>query len=362
MKIGILTFHRATNCGAALQAYALYKYISNINDETEMIDYIPNNMVRKNDSLVYRLLHTVRFCITPREGYRTVKKNSKFDAFRNNIKMSIKSYEGDNGITSEFEKYDMLISGSDQILNTTLTGDSKTYYVPYSIKRKISYASSFGRTDVTELEKQYIDEYLSDFDAISVREISSVPLLESMINISPKVVCDPVFLLDKVAWLTIANTNKSKNKYIFAYLMEENGTVSSVLSVLKKMYNLPIIVVVGGKINKKYKNRDYQCGPVDFLNYIQNAELIVTNSFHASAMSIIFGKKFCTIAHSSRNARLDSLFEIGKIRDKLICSPIAIDDIDRYLVNGEIVYPNFYELISESKKYLNQNILEISRL
>ncbi len=43
MKIGILTFHRAKNFGANLQAYALNEYICKQNYNCEIVDFYPNN-------------------------------------------------------------------------------------------------------------------------------------------------------------------------------------------------------------------------------------------------------------------------------------------------------------------------------
>ena len=39
MKIGILTFHRAHNYGAVLQAYALQEVLKNCGHDVEIIDY-----------------------------------------------------------------------------------------------------------------------------------------------------------------------------------------------------------------------------------------------------------------------------------------------------------------------------------
>ena len=41
MKIGILTFHRANNVGAVLQAFALQKYINDNLSSCNIIDFYP---------------------------------------------------------------------------------------------------------------------------------------------------------------------------------------------------------------------------------------------------------------------------------------------------------------------------------
>ena len=53
MKIGIVTFHRATNYGATLQAYALVSYFKSLGHETEIIDCKSEGMA----SLFLSLIH-----------------------------------------------------------------------------------------------------------------------------------------------------------------------------------------------------------------------------------------------------------------------------------------------------------------
>ena len=50
MKVGILTFHRAHNYGAFLQAFALKSYIESLGNEAVFIDYED-----KNHHSLYRL-------------------------------------------------------------------------------------------------------------------------------------------------------------------------------------------------------------------------------------------------------------------------------------------------------------------
>ena len=41
MKIGILTFHRAINYGAVLQAFSLSRYLSQKGNDVSVVDYYP---------------------------------------------------------------------------------------------------------------------------------------------------------------------------------------------------------------------------------------------------------------------------------------------------------------------------------
>ena len=41
-KTGILTFHYSNNYGGVLQSYALYNFVKSINENTEIINFVPS--------------------------------------------------------------------------------------------------------------------------------------------------------------------------------------------------------------------------------------------------------------------------------------------------------------------------------
>ena len=57
MKIGILTFHWATNYGAILQCYALQTYLENLGHDVEVIDYKP----KQYDDTLYAFFRFRKF-------------------------------------------------------------------------------------------------------------------------------------------------------------------------------------------------------------------------------------------------------------------------------------------------------------
>lgn len=346
----MLTFHRARNLGASLQAYALNRYINDNIGECEIIDFIPNNNVDNRNNIL-KLLSKIKKILF----FFQYLKDEKFERFRkNNYKLSENTYKGDNDIHLKNTQYDILISGSDQILNTTLTGNSKSFYLAFDKeKKKISYASSFGRENISDTEKRYINEYLPRFDALSVREKSAADILKERINATATLVMDPVFLINANEWRKLKTQVKVPHKYIFVYLMEESVELKQIVEMAKKRFDLPAIVVCGGNetnINaKKIKN----CGPNDFISYIDNAELVITNSFHGTAFSLILEKDFICIAHSTRNTRLENILDLCNSNGKMIKSLSDIDvDIDNYLISGIGCIKKLSQHIQCSKDYL----------
>lgn len=356
MRIGILTFHRAYNLGAVLQAYALCTYLNDNVCSTEIVDYYPNNAIPVCDTFLRRTLRRVKQIAGGKKQKDRYQRFAKFDAFINECRISKEVYYGDREIEANPPAYDLLISGSDQIFNTTLTDNSKAYYLNFTNKTpKISYASSFGRSVISETEETYTKQYLMDFRALSAREESAKHIIESLTNRFVESVLDPVFLLSRDKWEEITTAAKAE-KYIFVYAMENTPWLIKAIECVRTQYGLPVKIVLGGNFQLNIKGEiDTCCGPYEFLSYIKNAECVVTNSFHGMAFSIIFEKKFVCVAHSKRNTRLENLcMLIGEKKQVLESEQLL--QIDDYIIAGCDAYQKLDEQIRKSKRYLAQNI------
>ncbi len=359
MKIGMLTFHRANNLGAVLQASALLRYLQEEFHDIEIIDYYPNNQIPSKITLFRKALSYAKRILTLPIYLKKKKKENRFNEYRNSyLNISEISYYGDDDIKKKAPQYDVLISGSDQILNMTLTGKSTAYYLDFYDKaKKISYASSFGRNQISKSEINEIHNQLSKFQYVSVREETAGNIIDKEIGKETTLVLDPVFLLDKNEWKSRCNEKINlPEKYIFVYSMEVSKVLEQAVSQLEKIYNLPVIVVRGGgKPGIIDGIEDITCGPREFLRYIRDAEFIVTNSFHGVSFSIIFEKNFLCIPHSTRNARLDNIMTlIGE--EKKILSEAGENCIES-IVDGTKVIEKIYPYIKKSKDFLTNSLI-----
>lgn len=357
MKIGMFTFHRANNLGAVLQASALQKYVQNNFGDCEIVDYYPNNNIPVTYKGVKKILRKCkRIAIYPLTKKKR-KREYRFDEYRKKyFKMTEQHFYGDNCIKDELKDFDILISGSDQILNTTLTGNSRAYYLDFFEGKKISYASSFGRTNITQNEIDLIKSELPHYSAVSVREKSAGEIIKRISGIDSELVMDPVFLLKKEEWESRCNMDIIlPERFIFVYSMENSENLERVVHLIKEEKNIPVIVVRGGgKAGRIAGKEDATCGPAEFLRYIKNAEYVVTNSFHGSAFSLIFEKKFLCIAHSKRNTRLINILQLINEEEKMISSDLSVYD-DKIIEGNK--YKNILErYINSSKDYLLNNL------
>lgn len=362
----MVTFHRANNLGAVLQASALNEYINNNFCSCEIIDFCPNNSIPWRNP-VFKALSFLKKQLSRLKYRDKYLQEKRFNDFKKIYYiLSKKTYYGDTDIKSNPPKYDVLISGSDQIFNTTLSGNSKSYYLDFdNDTKKVSYASSFGRENITDAEYGLVETELSKFQSLSVREASAADIIESKLGIRPELVLDPVFLLDKSMWESRCN-NEMKipySEYIFVYSMENTELICKTVEKIKNQYNIPVIIVRGGGGKLEIAGiEDSSCGPKEFLRYIRDAEIVVTNSFHGTAFSLIFEKDFVCVAHSKRNARLENIMNLVGRKDKVIDNSGKLTDIDNFVVNGKDIVEILDANIDNSKKYLSKCLNEVNAL
>ena len=311
MKIGIITFHRASNYGAVLQCYALTQFLSKKGYQVEVVDYRSHSIESTYKLVLFdsfrnfisSLIHIL---------YR-YKSNANFRKFINSfLPISKRSYYA----ASEIKGYDILIIGSDQVWNKRITkGFDNVYWgeIPYG-KAIISYAASMG-TEVVYLEedKIKIQNYLRNFDSISVREQSLHNFIGTLTNKPIKIVLDPAFLLSKNDYMDIS-CNPSITKYVLYYQMEYNRDAKKRVCEIANQLGCQV-VVLGGKKEKyplKYKYLDSSNVSVpEFLGYINNAECVMASTFHGVVFSLIFNKDFYFIANGKTDRATFLLHNIG---------------------------------------------------
>lgn len=321
MKIGIITFHCAYNYGAVLQAYALQEYLKSLDNEVHFLNYKPSSIVnfysffgsaKKEKKTLKKILCylTSLFHI-----FEKIKRNKAFSSFT-------KSFNLDQDFL--FSNYDLLICGGDQIWNPIITkGIDKNYFGQFFEGKKISYAASDGDCLVYSNE---VKKLLKTFDSISVREKQMIKKIQSILpNMKIQKVCDPVFLLNKEQWEKIAILPNEKN-YILLYKVGQNENIDSEIKEFAKLRNKKIIELCYVKSIKKFfiinKNlkKKYCVSPQEFLGYFVKADYIFTTSFHATALSIIFKKKFFAYEIQTGAQRIIDLLEVVELKDRYVCS------------------------------------------
>ena len=364
MQIKTITCHDVYNHGASLQAYALQTYLESMGHTVEIIDYKPDYLSRHYllwsvDNPVFDkpLVKQLYLLAKLPERLIALKRKHLFDEFTHKyLRLTIKRYHCNEELKVEPPLADMYIAGSDQIWNTLFqNGRDVAFYLDFapSSAKRISYAASFATEDVADEYRPFVRRMLQNFDAVSIRERCSLPLLALLGRKDGVAVCDPVFLLTRIQWENVLPPNQIREKYLLVYDTEFSPKVKEIAKRIAKEKNLKIYNVSASRIG--YADKDlWASSPIDFVQLIRDASYVVSNSFHASAFSIIFERDFCVINRSEGiNERMKSLLSNYKLEERLVAgySEKLLNPVDYQQVRPQVLKD-----IEYSKGFLNQSL------
>lgn len=352
MKVELVTFIRAYNYGAVLQCYALQTAIQETGVICEVLDYYPSYFrdlysIRKD----FRWTHPpVKTWINHFMLRNTIKmRNKAFNDFINKfICLSAETYTGKSDVQTFQSDADCYIVGSDQVWNYACTYFDPLFFLDFPDAnkcKKYSYAACVGIEKIPEDLVSGYKEKLENYEAYSVREEASVALLNDLLQKEIRVDCDPTFLLKQEQWEKMCNPYIEKDDYIFIYYVEKTKKLQQYAEILAKEKHMKIICVpcnvapevLSGKNDAEFDlELQLSASPQDILTYIKNAAYVVTNSFHGTALSIIFHKKFISKVDRESgkiNIRIDDLLEkfdlcSRKMGNCEIDAPIVWENVD----------------------------------
>ena len=340
-KIATITFHQAVNYGAVLQAYALQKTICELNYPNEILNYDCSKIrLGYEPFLIKKILHIKSAIHMILNFYIRWQKKRKFEKFISN-NLEISALIGKTELPLQEEKYSLFIAGSDQVWNYNITNSDGSYFLDFinDNRKKCSYAASFGISILPKDKMEMYSNYLKNFNAISVREKSGANLVNNIVGRTAVVDLDPVFLLSAREWEKLCcKQEKISCKYILVYTV---GAPDKVYQNAKNLRDKTGFKIINIKYNLSLRNKAgkigdclYTVGPEEFVNFLKNAEIIVTNSFHAVAFSIIFNKEFFVEINDNLSTRITDLLTslnidgryfddtISKKSNKIVWQPI----------------------------------------
>lgn len=337
MKIGIMTFWWSDdNYGQLLQCYALQKYLRDLGHEAYLIRYRPDNdIIRIKTSLVKKIYKA----FNPQKLYNFAKnrinrkkleierKNNdrQFELFRQKyIAQSEAVYSSLKELQDNPPDADAYIVGSDQVWNFWNISIEKcknlihSYFLDFGSEKtkRISYAASWGRTEVSNEEIAEIEPLLKRFDYVSVREKNGIELCSKCSFDRAEWVCDPTLLLSAETYRKIyceSEIRRKEKKYLLLYMLgnECDFDIKTAYEFAAQK-NIEVVYVSGNDLTAN-SQKTFATIP-EWLYLVDNAEYVITNSFHCGVFSTIFHKQFgivpLTGTCAGMNARLSSLFEL----------------------------------------------------
>ncbi len=352
MRIAIMTFWWSNdNYGQLLQCYALQKYLRDAGHEAYLIRYNFTSDLKTpigikllkalNPYLVFRHL---KHRIKAKKLQEEVRcHNRGFDDFRKKyIHQSDILYTTYSQLKENPPEANCYIVGSDQVWNFSFITQVKNsaiihaYMLDFGAEatKRMSYAASWSMNALSTKLIKEITPLLQRFSYVSVREEKGIELCRQCGYEDAEFVCDPTFLLKADVYRNLYRSEgiqPQKQKYLLLYMLNNECDFD-----IQKVYDfaqerdLQVVYVTGNGVLDK-REKCFATIP-QWLSLMDNAEYVVTNSFHCCVFSSLFGKQFGVVKlkgqHSGMNTRMESLFNQLEIEPRWLQGDFSVMDTE----------------------------------
>ncbi|WP_216936993.1 MULTISPECIES: polysaccharide pyruvyl transferase family protein [unclassified Acinetobacter] len=350
-NIAILTLGLRHNYGGILQATALYNFLKSEGYNPILLRKYP--IQKKWKAILIKILERLPFQNFKGVRNSYIKYNNNihfFDEYMPN-QTEIMTYKSQIEEFLNRNEIDTVIVGSDQVWRYAYINDTEydTYFLNFNLNRrikKISYAASFGvDTWKAPIENNNIKKYLSDFNAVSVRESSGQEICKKDFGRdNAELVLDPTLLIEQSFYSDMIK-NKSQESYdCITYILDENAEKNELVRKIniecqhKSVFNL------------LEKNSTYSVQ--DWVSSFKMTNFVITDSFHGMVFSIIFNKQFVVLINKDRGAdRFFSLCHLLGLEDRLF-DPTQGGTFNAKTINYSDINERLASLRKSSKKFL----------
>lgn len=350
MRIGILTYHRTNNYGALLQAIATRVYLQQLGHEAYYIDYWPE--YHKNSYAIWDwgefkrqgLIRKIKFLFSGVINYKgKIKRINSFTPFLEQYIIPFCKPFNDR------ETYDVIIYGSDQIWRKQKGLGNKfnpVYFGQHiqNCNHKIAYAASMGDVNLNENDIEDLASWLSDFDAIGVRENNILDVLKTLQLKNAQLTVDPTMLLDAFEWDKVLKPKRLIDKpYAVVYQLYECFDMKEIKKFCK-IHNLRLVVIPAFYSIRNCTSEFSVVSPFDFISLIKYADFSFISSFHGLVFSIIYGVQFFA-SFSNASDRAKTLLSNLGLQDRFYQPKSELP-----LNYSNINYANVHEKLNVIKK------------
>lgn len=350
MRIGILTFHRAYNCGAMLQAWALKTVLERMGHTVEFpaCNHVGETKrtrflswpgaekkgwakIRSILGRSYINLRTLPYNLgsIPCEGIL----QKRYRAFRSRF------LPERNCKPADFDKhYDLMISGSDQVFSDSHTlKEAPTFFCDDKPKnlRAIAYAASYGDKPLEGERLARVVKALDNFAEVSMRETMAKDQLSALSTKEIAETLDPTLLVSADDYEEIANGEVPSESYLFMYTLYTTPFFLDTAKELARRLGVKCIIAPCYQYSrwKAPKGLTYSISPDRLVQYARHAKYVLAGSFHGTVMGVTFKKPFLSLRgqvdeHESRPASL--LRKIG-CSNRLVNPTTLLDEMERLL-------------------------------
>lgn len=375
-KVGICACYGTKNYGSMLQAFATQEAVRKLGYTAEFIRYkkkktLPSVLKQLPRLLNSNLMFDKWMAMKKKlllEMHPSVKvqdrmRNENFARFGQQYYRDFsEEYYGFEDLKKSAAKYETVLVGSDQLWTPggLPTNFYNLMFVPDEVN-KVSYATSFGVSNIPWYQKGRTSQYLKRIHYLSVRELRGAEIVGQLTGRKAQVVADPTLLLTAQEWSEAVPAREVIDQpYIFCYFLGENEAHREIAEKLSRETGLQIVTT---PFLDSFVKRDmffgdeqhFDIGPDDFVNLIRNAKYVLTDSFHGTVFSILHHKQFLTFSRfasgtQSRNSRIDSILYLTGLDKRRYKQNVLLEVQDT--IDYTVVDEKLADLRKESYDFL----------
>lgn len=368
IKTATITWTKYNNYGTLLQCYALQfalknlGYYNRILDDSWVIEPYQKTARYRTASFIHRVASMV---LNPFGCHRYDISNPITDKLCRNFVHEYLDVDYDvSDLIAVSDRYDCFICGSDQIWNPGpswyKTLNTSYYYAGFTNKKKVSYAPSLGISSYPEKHKEELASYISDFAFLSCREKEGCDIISQLVKRPVEKVVDPTLLLSESDWRALIGEKKKENGYILCYFLSPQQWYWDFMKYTKISNGLRVLCFDNANVTSK----DIEVvhgGPKEFLELIDGANYVFTDSFHASLFSSILRTNFYTFErfnrespHYPQNYRLKNFFSMIGVDDRFIAQSESRNINLSQPLDFDLIEHNIQRATQSSYEYLKQ--------
>lgn len=358
MRVGIVTQPLEMNYGGIIQNWALQQVLRALGHDPITIDayqhYSLPHMAYSYFNTWYMHRRGKMWYKYPKR-YRGAMRNELMGSFiEEHIAKTRVMWHYKRSVVKRY-RMDAIVVGSDQVwrvgYNEHHIEDMYLKFAEGLPLKRVAYAASFGLDEWTYDEQQTAAcaALAQKMDAISVRELSGVDLCREHLGVEASFALDPTLLLEPEGYSDILDSQWDDSEpYLAVYCLD-------VTKAKKDFFNK---LAADRGLTVRYFSAGWEATLTveQWLAMLKNASMVVTDSFHGTAFSILFSREFYTLCNFKRgNTRISGLLnELGlegrMVSDTEPAEPV-VHEIDWSRVNTRLA-----EMRKESIDFLSRNL------
>ncbi len=332
MRVGIVTQPLEMNYGGILQNWALQQALKGLGHDPITIDAYERY---STPHYLYNCMRTLWARMKgqkwkmPKRYHGSLRKPMTGEFVEQHIAKTHVMWHYKRSVVRRY-RLDAMVVGSDQVWRAKYNGDHiEDMYLKFVEGlplRRVAYAASFGvdKWEYTPEQTEACARLAKQMDAISVREASGIALCRDNLGVEACCVLDPTLLCDARDYEALIGDEALQadpEPYLAVYCLDVTPAKKVFFEQLAEERGLTVRYFSGGWFAEVTVHQ--------WLLMLRQASMVVTDSFHGTVFSILFGKEFFTLANPSRgNTRISGLLGLLDLEDRLLSDTKPVEPAD----------------------------------